>query len=112
MGTAAPNTFRRFQVWPKDFSASVRQVEGCGRPAVRGGSSDVRHKAARLHHAAYEVGSILFRSMSLGKINDLVGDGLLDNVPQYLFADQVGVAFASLRKGNDLVGDGVLDILG
>ena len=63
--------------------------------------------------AAYEVGSILFRSMSLGKINDLVGDGLLDNVPQYLFADQVGVAFASLRKGNDLVGDGPpLDIVG
>src|SRR5215472_14598990 len=63
--------------------------------------------------AAYEVGSILFRSMSLGKINDLVGDGLFDNVLQHLFADQVGVAFASLSKGNDLVGDGLLlDIVG
>src|SRR5215471_5703614 len=51
--------------------------------------------------------------MSLGKINDLVGDGLLDNALQHLFADQVGVAFASLRKGNDLVGDGPpLDIVG
>ena len=34
------------------------------------------------------------------------------DVLQHLFAEHVGIAFASLGQGNDFVGDGLLDIIG
>jgi hypothetical protein len=51
------NTIQNIQVWPKDFSASLRQVEGAVDRRRRGGRKpDGRHKAARIHQAAWRRG--------------------------------------------------------
>ena len=54
-----PTRFRTFQVWPKDLPASLRQVErAVDRPAAaQREEPDVRHEAARVHHATWRRGS-------------------------------------------------------
>ena len=50
-GSTALLRFRTIQVWPKDLSAVLQQVERAEDRQCRGGRNpDVRHEAARVHH--------------------------------------------------------------
>src|SRR5262249_26751677 len=56
-GRHAPR-FRTIQVWPKDFSASLQRVERAADRQRRGRKPNVRHEAARVHHAVRRRGGV------------------------------------------------------